>query len=106
MERRAADIEVLSEREQGAGWQFAVAVTDRAGARTDHSLSLAWADYNLWSPGGADPPVAVARAVVRFLLACADGARLRPAFDASIARRLHASADREIPALIEDGERA
>jgi hypothetical protein len=105
MTRPAPDIEILSERERGAGWQFAVAVADRAGARTDHSMSLSWADYNLWSPGGADPPAAVARAVVRFLLACADGGRLRAAFDASLARRLHADADREIPALIEDGER-
>ena len=54
-----------------------------------------------FSPAG-DQPAAVAAAAVRFLLSQTGVSGLKPAFDASIARRLHPEADGEIPSMIHD----
>ncbi len=98
-----AEIEVVSEKDAPAGWDFTI---NRAGGeRSPQTLQmhLSWADYNLWSPGGADSPPDVAAAVVRFLLAHADGFDLPPRFDASVVRRRFADADKQLPGLIEPG---
>lgn len=95
-----AQIEILSEEVRASGWAFRARVLDETGAMHPVRLTLAWADYNLWSPGGGDRPAAVAEAVLRFLAGRRPAHRLARSFDASIARRLFPDADREIPALI------
>jgi hypothetical protein len=95
-----ADIEIISERGDSAGWVFTAQVTDGAGNRRPHDVRLSWADYNLWSASGADEPAAVAVAVLRFLLAGLGAADLKRRFDASVTRRLLPGADEAIPRLI------
>ena len=95
-----ASFEIISETEEPRGWEFTCQVMDGHGALSRHVVRLAWADYNLWSASGADEPAHVASAVVAFLLARDSAARLRPSFDASLARRLFSEADTEIPRLI------
>lgn len=90
-------IEIVGEQEMADGWTFEVRLPERPAALT---LRLAWADYNLWSADGADPPHAVATAVVRFLLSHTPAADLPERIDASTARRRHPDADTEIPKLI------
>lgn len=95
-----AQVEILSEQERDGGWTFNVQALDEAGSLHRFDLRLSWADYNLWSPDGADPPDRIAEAVMSFLLARQPAGELRPSFDASIARRMHADADAAIPQLI------
>lgn len=93
-------VEIISEQEHGKGWQFAVQVLDDHGTLRKHTLTLSWADYNLWSPDGADEPAKVAEAVMMFLLGKGSVAELGDKLDASVARRKHPDADSAIPALI------
>lgn len=95
-----AQIEIISETEGEGGWRFDAQALDATGGLHTFTLNLGWADYNLWSADGADPPSKVAEAVLRFLLSRNDPRELRSTFDASIARRLHDDADAEIPRLI------
>jgi hypothetical protein len=88
-------VEVVGEEEMRGGWTFRL----RVGGRR-HVLRLSWADYNLWSADGADPPHAVAAAVARFILSRIGASDLPPAIDASSARRRYPGADDEIPTLI------
>jgi hypothetical protein len=93
-------VEITKEEEGSGSWTFALRIAGDGGeaART---LKLSWADYNLWSGDGADPPHAVAQAVVEFLLGRLSLTDLPARIDASIARRRFADADREIPRLIQ-----
>jgi hypothetical protein len=91
-------VEITQEEEGAGSWTFALRVA--GGGEGTRTLRLSWADYNLWSGDGADPPEAVARAVVEFLLERVGLAGLPARIDASIARRRFADADREIPRLI------
>ena len=93
-------IEIISEQEHGKGWQFVVQVLDDRGTLHKHTLTMSWADYNLWSPDGADEPAMVAEAVMMFLLKHSPAAELGEKFDASIARRKSNHADAQIPAMI------
>lgn len=95
-----AQVEIIREEELAGGWTFAVQVLDEDGALHRYTLRLSWADYNLWSPHGADEPGRVAEAVLSFLLSRSPAENLRRSFDASIARRMHADADQRIPSLI------
>ena len=94
-------IEILSEHELGRAWRFEVQVLDDGGALHRHIITLAWADYNLWSQDGSDSPAKVAEAVVEFLISKASPVELPAKFDASLARRRHEDADTAIPRLIE-----
>jgi hypothetical protein len=100
-----ADIEVVSEREEASGWRFEIDVHESGDETRRMAVSMAWADYNLWSASGSDEPAAVVRAVVRFLIDRSgfDGVKAR--FDAALARRMHADADDVIPGLIGDAGR-
>jgi hypothetical protein len=93
-------IRVLGERDTATGWAFQVSVTGEDGDDRDVAVRLSWADYDLWSRDGSDPPARVAEAVVRFLLERQGPAGLRPAFDAAICRRQFPDADVRIPGLI------
>jgi len=95
-----AQIEILSEQEQPGCWRFDVQVLDSAGALRRHAVSLSWADYNLWSQDGADEPARVVDAAINFLLSRTPADDLPAKFDASLARRRFADADRVIPTLI------
>ncbi len=90
-----ADVEVVSERECDGGWSFEL----RLGEHT-RTLRLSWADYDLWSNDGGDPPHAVAKAVAMFLVSRITPSDLPPTLDASTARRRYPDADGEIPNLI------
>lgn len=95
-----AQVEIVSESEDTSCWVFHVQVLDDAGTLRKHRLRLSWADYNLWSADGADPPARVAEAVVQFLLSQTTPSELAASFDASIARRRYENADVRIPAYI------
>ena len=98
------EVEVVKEEEHSNGWSFQLLVEDAvAKPPSKHTLRLSWADYNLWSGDGADPPHAVAEAVVRFLLSRITAADLPASIDAGSARRRYPEADREIPGLIGPG---
>ena len=95
-----AQVEIISELQENKGWMFEVQVLNDAGALSRHRLTLSWADYNLWSPDGADEPERVAEAVVLYLRSRMSAEELGARFDASIARRKFPSADMEIPQMI------
>jgi hypothetical protein len=94
-------VQVVNETEDRSGWSFQVRIAGDAPAKPLlRTLRLSWADYGLWSADGADPPHAVAVAVIRFLLSRAALSELPASFDASTVRRRFADADDAIPELI------
>ncbi len=93
-------IEIISENEKASGWEFRCQVLDDAGKLHTITLKLSWADYNLWSPDGADSPQRVAEAVLDFLLMRMQPGDLRSRFDASRARTQFPDADAVIPKRI------
>ena len=95
-----AEIEVVSEKEEPGGWSFRLRIGEGAGDDMMRTLRLSWVDYNLWSDDGSDPPHAVARAVVLFLLSRITARDVPGTIDASTARRRFPGADDEIPKLI------
>ena len=96
-----SDVQIESETEDHDGWTFRLRIAaENAEPPSRHTLRLAWADYDLWSADGADPPHAVATAVVEFLLSRLGLADLPAKVDASVARRRFPDADTEIPGLI------
>ncbi|MHC4219003.1 MAG: hypothetical protein ACYSU7_11170 [Planctomycetota bacterium] len=100
-ETAVSDVRIETETEDHDGWTFRLHIAaENSGRPTPRTLRLSWADYDLWSADGADPPHAVAAAVVAFLLARLDLSDLPPRIDASMARRQFAGADDEIPKLI------
>jgi len=89
------DVKVVREQAYEGGWSFEL----RFGG-VIRTLRLSWADYDLWSNDGGDPPHAVATAVAVFLLSRISPSDLPPTLDASTARRRFPDADAEIPKLI------
>ena len=90
------DVEVVSEQEYEGGWSFELRFGE-----VMRTLRLSWADYDLWSNDGGDPPHAVATAVAVFLLSRITPSDLPATLDASTARRRFPNADQEIPKLIQ-----
>jgi len=99
-----AQIEITDESEQTGGWEFQAQVLDENGRLYRCTMHLSWADYNLWSPGGADAPAAVAEAALAFLLSRQSAQQIKSRFDASLVRRLDPAADEQIPPLIGRGQ--
>jgi hypothetical protein len=93
-------VRIEHEEEQPAGWLFQVEMLDNDGQSGMTAVTLSWADYDLWCPGGSMPPHAVIEAVVLFLLSKGPLSSVRSSFDASLARRLYATADADIPGMI------
>lgn len=92
----SANVHIESETEHACGWTFVVLVeVDQADGEAESrhvTMTLSWADYDLWSKGTVRPET-VARACVRFLID-RRGAALVPArFDAAHLRRWFADAD-------------
>lgn len=97
---KVAQIEIVSEQEQPSGWIFEIRILDEHGSRQHCRLTLSWADYNLWSPDGADEPQRVAAAVLAYLTSHLSAKEIRPSFDASLVRRMFDDADESIPGHI------
>jgi hypothetical protein len=95
-----AQVEIISEQECSGHWRFEVQVLDDQAILRRHTVTLAWADYNLWSQDGADEPARVVDAVMGFLLSRDRAGALPGKFDASMTRRRFADADTVIPTLI------
>lgn len=95
-----AQVEIISEQELQGAWRFGVQILDDRGSLRKHTISLSWADYNLWSPDGTDEPAIVLEAAVLFLLSRSPAHDLADKFDASIARRRFPDADDVIPRMI------
>ena len=86
-------IRIDQETETEKGWSFRVAITGDGGGETEHLLRLSWMDYDYWSRGVA-PPVRIAEAIFRFILARGD--QPPPAFDAATLRRRYRDFDTAI----------
>ena len=95
-----AQVEIISEQELPGAWRFEAQVLDDQGQLSPHRITMAWADYNLWSADGADEPGAVVEAAVLFMLSRMPARELTVKFDVSIARRKFADADDVIPQMI------
>lgn len=98
------EVTIIGERERPDGLAFEARVEGEAGARSIE-LRLHWADYNHWSPDGADPPERVALAALRFACSRTPAPELPASFDASTLRRLHPGADEAIMAMVRRGTR-
>lgn len=92
-----AFIDVRGERAIPGGLAFSVVLDDGAAGRA-LEIRLHWADYNLWSPDGADAPERVALAVARFVRARMDP--LPESLDAALLRRRFPDADATIAELV------
>ena len=95
-----AQIEITEEYDQAHGWLFEAQMLDEHGHLHHYQITLSYADYNLWSRDGSDPPERVAEAALHYLIEHMGIDDMKPSFDASIARRLEPEADRIIPSLI------
>lgn len=92
-------VHIHAEQETDRGWRYAVTLDRGNGQRTDHDVTLSWADHEHWC-GGQLPPSRVIEAVLR-LLAGREGrdgvpATLPARFDAATARRWWPALDREL----------
>ncbi len=92
------ELEVATEREGRACWVFQI--RPKGQSAPDWEVTLAWADYDWWSPTGRHTPSEVALAVMHVLedaskieIESSAGPRR---FDASNIRRLVPGADRLI----------
>ncbi|MSR28979.1 MAG: hypothetical protein EXS03_05310 [Phycisphaerales bacterium] len=102
----SADLEIAWEREGDRGWSFGLTLSavDTVGAAAATAsitaeITLAWADYDWWSPDGSATPASVARAVARVFaraLESVDGSQLPAHFDASTVRRRVGGSDQLI----------
>jgi len=97
-ERPSTEVAVLQERETPRGLAFLIGVGDRA-----IEVLLDWADYNLWSPDGADAPSRIAAAVAREAVARYGAADLPDPLDAARLRRHWPEADASIAARLRPG---
>jgi len=93
-------IEILSEHEIPTGWVFDAHFLTESGDLQPIALRLSWADYNLWSPDGADEPYKVAEAVLSYLAAMTPLVEIRPKLEASQLRRMFDDADDALPNYI------
>ena len=98
-----ATFEIIAEDEADRAWRYDVQVIGQeTGQLTRHTMRLSWADYNHWSPAGADEPRQVAEAVLGVLLSdeCHPIETLPGQFDASLVRRVRTDADECVSAAI------
>jgi hypothetical protein len=76
-----------------------VVVSRDGGARSEHSVTLAWVDHDYWS-GGRCPPSRVVEALFQVLTAHEDEWPIPPRFDAATARRRIPLLDSEMHARL------
>ena len=94
--------ELLDETELPDACIWRVQRIDSEGEIHRHQLRLSWADYDLFAPGGAIPPIQVAEAVTRYFFRHPVFQPLPRNLDAAIPRRRIPNADAEIAALLRD----
>ena len=94
---------IIGEEERDGCWMFQITVLDGNGTKMDqdHTLRLAWEDYDLWVRDGTVEPSVVAQAIVRHLESAPNPRPLPERIDSSYPRRLDPEADRQIMALID-----
>ncbi|MCH2161381.1 MAG: hypothetical protein MK085_05860 [Phycisphaerales bacterium] len=92
--------ELLDESELPDACTWRVQRIDTEGRIHEHLLRLSWADYDLFAPCGAIPPIRVAEAVTRYFFEQAIFQPLPGRLDAAIPRRRIPGADGEIQAMI------
>ena len=90
-------IQIIHEHDAGNGWIFDATIDQKVTVE----LSLAWVDYNLWSPDGSAPPASVAHAVLKFLLTQEPAQEWADRFDAARIRRRYPQSDAKIAQLIQ-----
>jgi hypothetical protein len=95
-----SQVEIIAEREGPKRWEFDMQTLDDAGGLRRVTMTLGWADYNLWSSDGSDAPAKVAEAALLFLMKRGAPDGIPSKFDASFARRKFPDADEVIPKLI------
>jgi hypothetical protein len=95
----APTIEVKTEQESDHGWSYEIAVDRPGGARTEHTVTLAWVDSEHWA-GGRFPPSRVVEALVGLLVEREAQRPLPDRFDAATARRWHPDLDALLPTRI------
>lgn len=91
-------VEIIEEHETAHGWRHTVRIdpagpesegTSNAHESTDHTVTLSFQDYELWS-GGSEPPATITKRLVQLLLSGRIELAPRPlpeSFDAARARR-------------------
>jgi len=96
-------IEILTETEGERGWRFDAQVVHADGSLHRLRVDLAWADYDWWCPDGSVPPAAVVETVLQWMLAHPGDRPVPPRLDASMVRRMHPDADRDIRRMLSPG---
>ena len=90
-----AEIEIVTESEQGSSWLYAVRVFE--GGRThEYDVTLSFADYDLWSRGRVAPS-RVVEAAFEYLLDQEPASSIMSRFDCSVIRRYFPGVDQELP---------
>jgi hypothetical protein len=95
-----ADIEILSNEETAAGYEFDIAV-DQGGRRTTHTVTMSHADYERWGSEGGMSPATVARRSVQTLLGRVGRDRLMERFDVREAMQLYPAFEAEAHRTLE-----
>ena len=94
-----AKIEVVTETEQPRGWEYRVAIERDSGARTEHTVTLSWADHEHWS-GGRAAPSKVVEVLMGLLVEREREKKIPEKFDASTMRRVYPELDGEMQGRI------
>jgi hypothetical protein len=99
----SSPIEILTETEGDRGWQFQAQVVHEDGSLRRIRIDLSWADYDWWCPDGSVPPAAVIEGVLQWLIEHPSERPLPERLDASLVRRMHRDADRDIRRMLSPG---
>ena len=91
-------VEILHERELPGRWEFDAQAILPDGGLLTQLVRLSWADYNLLSPDGTDPPERVAAAAFRCFLDHRERFPALAVLDVAALRRRIAGADALISA--------
>jgi hypothetical protein len=92
-------VEIGNECESPRGWTYALRIIWPDDRATEHTLALSFADHDYWS-GGAASPSRVAHAAARVAASELTPDRFPPRADCSTLRRMLASFDSRVQALI------
>ncbi len=94
-----AEITIQSETRHDRQWTFKARIED-GGRKYDYTITLNWAEYNLWCEAGSVPPERVVKAALEFLLEREPASSILSKFDCSVIRRYFPEVDEELPKRI------
>ena len=94
-------VEILHERELPGRWEFDAQAILPDGGLLRQLVRLSWADYQLLSPDGTDPPERIAAAAFRCFLDHRDRFPPLATLDVAMLRRRIAGADSLISAAMQ-----